>query len=373
MSHTPFRRVRGKRVLEVSETPDELAFDSVQDTAEAERGLTAMQRGLAALAISTLGLVTVGGIVAAASPNSDKIDVAAVSMDKNSTDITRAVPAPDLLAQQQIGTAASAPRDAQGQTTGSLSAFAGRSTITRSAARSELSTAVAAQDATIREDGLADVASSVTTAATDANAKKRSDEITVDLERVKAEQSRIAAEIKANQAKLAAAKAGTAPADGTPAPVTQAAVIPAGAVSAGGGATPIAAGQYQVGAYWGEYGFWSRWHTGQDLPSPVGTPVRAVADGVASSSCAGCQGWAGNSVVVINHASGSTLYAHLDRSTVSPGTIVKAGQVIGYVGMKGRTFGPHLHFEYYPQGTTPGDVYSTQDPRSFLLQHGVHL
>lgn len=382
MSHTPFRKVRAKRVLEVSETPDELAFDSVQDTVMVERGLTPVQRGLAALAISTLGLVTVGGVVAAASPTSSRVDVAAVSTDKNSTDITRAVPGPDVLAQQQTGTQPAVVRDVQGQTSGSLSAFAGRSTVTRSAARGELSTAVAAQDATIRQGDLDGTAKDARLAAADANAKARADEITVDQNRIKAEQARIAAEIKANQAKLAAAKAQAAAAGkslpttpATPAVTGAPAAAPVvtGTVSAGGGATPIAAGQYSVGAYWGEYGSWSRWHTGQDLPAPVGTPVRAVADGVASSSCAGCQGWAGSSALVIHHASGSTLYAHMDRTTVSDGQVVKAGQVVGYVGMKGRTFGPHLHFEYYPQGTTPGDVYTTQDPRTFLLTLGVHL
>ena len=39
--------------------------------------------------------------------------------------------------------------------------------------------------------------------------------------------------------------------------------------------------------------------------------------------------------------------------------------------MTGRSFGPHLHFEYYPQGTTPGDVYKATNPVDFLRSQGV--
>jgi murein DD-endopeptidase MepM/ murein hydrolase activator NlpD len=80
-------------------------------------------------------------------------------------------------------------------------------------------------------------------------------------------------------------------------------------------------------------------------------------------------GWAGT-YVTIQHADGfSTLYAHLAAVTVSVGETVSAGQRIGSVGMTGRTFGPHLHFEVYPAGVTPGDVYSAVDPRPWLAAH----
>ena len=83
-------------------------------------------------------------------------------------------------------------------------------------------------------------------------------------------------------------------------------------------------------------------------------------------------GWAGGKYVTINHANGSsTLYAHLSGRVVSAGQPVKAGQLIGYVGNEGRSFGAHLHFEYYPAGTLPGDVYSAADPMSWLRSIGV--
>ncbi|MEL4358088.1 MULTISPECIES: M23 family metallopeptidase [unclassified Luteococcus] len=387
MSHTPFRKVRAKRVLEVSETPDELDFDSVLDTAEEDAAPSVLKRSLAALAVSTLSLLTVGGVVATASASSDRVDTSAVSTDKNAKDITRAVAAPDALSiEQQVQSQVAQANTVQRQNKGTLAAFAGRTSISRTAARTELSRAVANEDATMRQGTLADVNETVTKTATDAGADYRGDQIDVDMAKVKAEAGRIAEEKRKAEAKLKAqgkseaeAKkaaeaemkkkqaegAKTAPAATTPA---------AGTVTGGGGSTPMRPGTYSVGASWGQYGSWSRWHTGQDLPAPVGTPILAVADGVAATNCGGCQGWAGDSALVLHHANGnSTLYAHMSQYTVQPGQVVKAGTVIGYVGMKGRTFGPHLHFEYYPSGTTPGDVYSAKNPVTYLLTLGVHM
>lgn len=378
MSHTPFRRVRAKRVLEVADSPDQLDFDDVRDTAEEERSTSPLQRGLAALAISTLGLVGVGGVLAAASPHSDRVDTSAVSTDRSTSDITRAVPAPDALTiEQQVQARVSQARAVSGQhDSGLLAAFAGNTTVTRSAARTELSTQVAAQGAVARQGQINEVNKKVRNEATDLGASSRDDQIAADLARVKKEAAVIAAEKKKAEAllkagkKAEAAKAEQDASAATPATTT----VDTSGLSAQGATTPIAKGQYSVGASWGEYGSWARWHTGQDFPAPVGTPIRAVADGVASVDCGGCQGWAGDSVLILHHADGSsTLYAHMDRYTVQPGTVVKAGTVIGYVGLKGRTFGPHLHFEYYPKGTTPGDVYSSKNPVTFLLSLGVHV
>lgn len=139
------------------------------------------------------------------------------------------------------------------------------------------------------------------------------------------------------------------------------------ALSASGSSMPIKQ-NFRIGAGFGQRGSWSRYHTGQDFPAPVGTPVYAVAPGVVLSPTAG--GWAGTNVV-IQHKTGATLYAHLSRRVVSPGQAVKPGQIVGYVGTTGRSFGPHLHFEYYPNGTTPGSVYTAADPMTFLRSLGV--
>jgi len=50
--------------------------------------------------------------------------------------------------------------------------------------------------------------------------------------------------------------------------------------------------------------------------------------------------------VILNHGNGiETLYAHLSGFAVTAGQEVQLGQVIGYVGVSGRTTGPNLHYE----------------------------
>ncbi len=90
----------------------------------------------------------------------------------------------------------------------------------------------------------------------------------------------------------------------------------------------------------------SRPHYGVDLSAPRGTPVVASADGVVT--VAGKEGGYGN-LVIINHGRGvTTRYAHLNHfaNNIHPGTYVKQGQVIAYVGSTGLASGPHLHYEY---------------------------
>ncbi len=83
-----------------------------------------------------------------------------------------------------------------------------------------------------------------------------------------------------------------------------------------------------------------------DLAAGVGTAIRAAAAGeviVAKSS-----GWNGGygSYIVVKHANGvQTLYAHLSRVDVTVGSTVSSAQVMGAIGMTGKTTGPHLHFE----------------------------
>ncbi len=85
-------------------------------------------------------------------------------------------------------------------------------------------------------------------------------------------------------------------------------------------------------------------HNGWDIANPEGTPVYAVDDGVVKFAGWSDRGY-GN-MVVIDHGSYQTLYAHLrDAPSVSEGQSVVAGQVIGSMGNTGFSTGPHLHFE----------------------------
>ena len=93
-----------------------------------------------------------------------------------------------------------------------------------------------------------------------------------------------------------------------------------------------------------------RMHRGLDFRASYGTPILAVADG--NVAAAGRAGGYGNQVRLV-HANGlATSYSHMSRISVSPGTRVRQGQIIGYVGSTGLSTGPHLHFETYRNGAT---------------------
>jgi murein DD-endopeptidase MepM/ murein hydrolase activator NlpD len=88
---------------------------------------------------------------------------------------------------------------------------------------------------------------------------------------------------------------------------------------------------------------WGRLHAGIDIAAPEGTPIRAADDGTVV--LAGWTGGYGNYTCVSHGGSLSTCYAHQSRLGTSAGANVSKGQVIGYVGNTGNSFGAHLHFE----------------------------
>jgi murein DD-endopeptidase MepM/ murein hydrolase activator NlpD len=91
-----------------------------------------------------------------------------------------------------------------------------------------------------------------------------------------------------------------------------------------------------------------RHHDGTDISAPYGTPVRATARGVVIAS-----GWDGDlgNCIRIDHGNGLvTVYGHLSQRTVSVGTTVQKGDIIGKVGSTGRSTGPHLHYEVHVRG-----------------------
>lgn len=99
-------------------------------------------------------------------------------------------------------------------------------------------------------------------------------------------------------------------------------------------------------------------HDGLDISAAYGTPVKAPADGlvVFADREAGY-----GRVIKINHGYGFvTVYGHLDRILVKEGQRVKRGDIIGRVGMTGRTTGPHLHYEVWKDG-------EKQNPLHYIL------
>jgi murein DD-endopeptidase MepM/ murein hydrolase activator NlpD len=84
-------------------------------------------------------------------------------------------------------------------------------------------------------------------------------------------------------------------------------------------------------------------HSGIDIDAPVGTPVRAAADGDVTEADT-VNGY-GRQVRIDHGHDVVTVYAHLSAMAVVPGQHVIRGQVIGYVGLSGRVTGPNLHYE----------------------------
>ena len=97
-------------------------------------------------------------------------------------------------------------------------------------------------------------------------------------------------------------------------------------------------------------------HGGTDIgatsPGRVGDPIYAAASGTVQVSAYHQHTYSYGNYVVIDHGGGiKTLYAHLNSSTVSAGQTVSQGQVIGYMGNSGYSFGAHLHFEVRVNGS----------------------
>jgi murein DD-endopeptidase MepM/ murein hydrolase activator NlpD len=105
----------------------------------------------------------------------------------------------------------------------------------------------------------------------------------------------------------------------------------------------------------------SGFHNGLDIEGKPGTPIYAAADGVVNY-----QGWYynyGRTVKITHSNSLETLYAHMSSFAggVGPGSTVRKGDLVGYVGSTGRSTGPHLHFSVIANG-------EFVDPTGYLAQ-----
>lgn len=101
----------------------------------------------------------------------------------------------------------------------------------------------------------------------------------------------------------------------------------------------------------GQFASW--YHMAIDILSPVGTPIVAANSGTVSKVVTG--GWDGGYGINIYVDDGNgivTHYAHLNGVNASVGDKVTAGKsVVGWIGMTGRTTGPHVHFEVIKNGS----------------------
>ncbi len=101
-------------------------------------------------------------------------------------------------------------------------------------------------------------------------------------------------------------------------------------------------------------------HSGIDMPAPVGTPIQAVADGKVWKLITTSGGY--GMLTILSHKNDIyTYYAHQRIRRVSEGSLVKSGEKIGEVGLTGKTTGAHLHFE-----VRKGTNKEALDPKVFL-------
>lgn len=91
-----------------------------------------------------------------------------------------------------------------------------------------------------------------------------------------------------------------------------------------------------------------RFHRGIDIAAPRGTPVLAAADGQVLA--AGRRGGYGQQVRLRHSGGMETSYSHLSRIVAIPGSRVRQGEPIGFVGSTGLSTGAHLHYELHVGG-----------------------
>ena len=373
------RELSGEQRTEREDYPDAGA------PVEPDRRRGWLWHGLAALGISALGLAVAAAVGLTTNAKTTQ-DLSAVQ----DTSPTVAAPAPKV--------------DEQSTTTDpALAAFSRQETSTnnRSTRSAAVRDALVKEQAAQRDELLAKTAEETSRAAQSASSDARHQELEVVDRATREAAAQIAAENlrRAIAARVAAAnkrqaaerqsngpevnssgsdkgnadsggqsRSGSSSRNGSSGSSSDGTGSGSGGSSSGGGSAPVPGAV--IGAHFGEYGSWSRYHTGIDFRAGHGTPIRAVKAGVVLY--AGNSGnWAGNHVA-IKHADGkTTMSSHMSSMAVRAGQSVSAGQIIGYVGQTGRAFGAHLHFELYPAGVKYGDVYKAINPQPWLAANGV--
>ena len=116
-------------------------------------------------------------------------------------------------------------------------------------------------------------------------------------------------------------------------------------------------------------------HKGVDFAADIGTPIYAAAAGVVADAGWGT-GYGLRTKISHDHLGDyKTLYAHMSRSYVKTGDVVRQGQLIGLVGNTGRSTGPHLHYELIkghrqinPQGRSVKEAFRPVEVEAVFLE-----
>jgi len=102
-----------------------------------------------------------------------------------------------------------------------------------------------------------------------------------------------------------------------------------------------------------------RLHEGVDIMGVKGLALYAVVDGTITKMYGADAVLSGNALRLTASDGTYFFYAHLDSFApgIAVGSVVKAGQIIGYMGSTGFAGSPHLHFEVHPKGGAPVSPY----------------
>jgi murein DD-endopeptidase MepM/ murein hydrolase activator NlpD len=111
---------------------------------------------------------------------------------------------------------------------------------------------------------------------------------------------------------------------------------------------------------------YNKMHRGVDFAAPIGTPILAAGSGTIVFRSR--NGAYGNYIRIRHNSLYSTAYAHLSKfnRSLTKGSRVRQGQVIGYVGTTGRSTGAHLHYEILKRGRQT-------NPRRVKMPSGTRL
>lgn len=108
-------------------------------------------------------------------------------------------------------------------------------------------------------------------------------------------------------------------------------------------------------------------HSGLDIAAPLGTPITTPAP--ATVIATGDYFFNGKTVF-LDHGQGLiSMYNHLNRVSVAPGARLERGEVIGEIGLTGRTTGPHLHWTVSLNNTRVDPALFVEIPAPASGQH----
>lgn len=140
---------------------------------------------------------------------------------------------------------------------------------------------------------------------------------------------------------------------------------------------PIIVTQFYGPTKFAQRAYRSKVHNGMDFRAPLGTPIYTVHDGevtTVDNNDRGTSRWNkyqyGLYVLIKHDNNLSSLYAHLSRAIVKRGETVKRGDLIGYSGNTGYSFGPHIHLTVL---WTPSVSLKSIPPAAGLVPIGVTI